>query len=203
MCLSVFVNVHVYIQDFQYLTLLWCCDTNMCVLITNVSFLIVMIFFSIYSLMNHCLGCENPQGLSWWRYMSVSGLILEGVFCCLFLKILHISPCSFCLQHDLLCICNLSLELLLRFNVSTNHPCHSMSDLTLENICLLFEEVTLLTGTLVTPHTKPLRRNKENSTYMSNVFMTMINHIAYVLFLRVNGEWVEKYVRGTKKASNT
>lgn len=33
--------------------------------------------------------------------------------------------------------------------------------------------------------------------------MMVINHIAYVLFLRVNGEWVEKYVRGTKKASNT
>ena len=38
---------------------------------------------------------------------------------------------------------------------------------------------------------------------MSNVFITVIKHIAYALFLRVNGEWVEKHVRGTKKAGNT
>ena len=38
---------------------------------------------------------------------------------------------------------------------------------------------------------------------MSNVFITVINHIAYVLFSRVNGEWVEKRVRGTEKARST
>lgn len=74
----------IHTSDFQYLTLLWCCDGRIvCVLIkSNVSFSNCYDFFSIYSLMNHCLGCENPQGLSWWRYMSVSrDSFLEGVFC--------------------------------------------------------------------------------------------------------------------------
>ena len=88
MCICVFVCfcqcACIHTSDFQYLTLLRCFDGRIvCVLIKlNVSFSNFYGFFSIYSLMNHCLGCENTQGLSWWRYMSVSrDSFLEGIFC--------------------------------------------------------------------------------------------------------------------------
>lgn len=86
MCICVFVCfcqcAYIHTCDFQYLTLLWCCDGRIvCVLIkSNVSFS-NFYFFLVYSLMNHCLGCENPQCMSWWRYMSVSrDSFLKGVF---------------------------------------------------------------------------------------------------------------------------
>ena len=45
-------------------------------------------------------------------------------------------------------------------------------------------------------------KQRKSQLYV-NFFIILINHPEYVLFLRLNGEWVAKHVTGEKKENNT
>ena len=63
--------------------------------------------------------------------------------------------------------------------------------------------VTSFTGTEVTPHTLSLGWNKENPIYKSNVFIILITHLEYLLFLSSNGKWGITHVIGTRQDDGT
>ena len=102
--------------------------------------------------------------------------------------------------HELFWTYRLSLELLVRYSGKTNHPCH-WKLLDWDNISRPFWR-SKCSPALRWCLTHFLGCHKERILIIHQIVILLIKQLEYILFLRKNGECIEKYVSGLKEEAH-